>query len=262
MTALLRVVALALLTLCVLGCSRSYERRLFETACGDGTLSLNLQVTTHPPGPNVVRLSLDFECAGRTRKIDVIKPRLRTWAAPREAERFFRLRPGADDWPVFVDPRAFSLAEYELIRNRLNEVLPQIDAAMAGEQPGEQIDHGKTFQPSSIRYFDCESLRRTYSGARVGARVELSPAGELWCHHSKGSTLVGSVIDDGRALILCPGYGSLENAGFENPIDFVLACKDERERTLADEFEVRRVTNAEYDAAMRIERETREARSR
>jgi hypothetical protein len=257
-TSFLRVVALALLILSSAGCSKSYERRLFETPCGDGTLALNLHVTTHPPGPNDVKLWLDYGGGGRKRNVDVLKPRMRTYAPPLEPERFFRLRPGPDDWPVFVNPRDFTPAEYELIRNRLNEVLPEIDAAMASEKPGEVLDYGNTCKPSSTRYLDFESLRRTYSGALKGVRVELVPSGEIWCHHAAGTTLVGSVVERGRKAILAPGYGLLEKAGIAQPIDFVLSCKDARGRTLAAEFEVQRVTNPQYEAAMAVERADRE----
>ena len=101
------------------GCSKTADRQLHETPCGAGKLVLELKVVTHPPAPSDVKFTLAFVVKGRRRVVDVLKPRSTVWARPREAELFTPLRPGPDNWPVFVNPRDFTPAEYDQIRERL-----------------------------------------------------------------------------------------------------------------------------------------------
>lgn len=251
-------VALAALALLVSGCSKKYQREVFETPCGNGRLILTLHVTTHPPAPNETKLWLEYESGGARRTVDILKPRLKLYAPPTEAEKFSRLRDGPDNWPVFVSPRGFTPAEYSLIRARLAAELPAIDAATAVERPGESLDYGQVVKLSSIRYVEPASFRKSYRGTFRGVTIEVHPDGSIWCNHPQGATLVGSIVDRGRKAIVSEGYGLLEKAGIPNSVDYVLSCKDAQGRTLASDFTVEQVTNQAYDLAMKRERADRE----
>jgi len=257
---LLAVVLVAAAALAGGGCSKSYDRQVYETTCGEGKLRLTLHVAEHRPAPNEVKLAVDYDAGGRLRNVDLVKPRTSLYAPPTEAERFTRLRPGDDDWPLFVSPQAFTPAEYDLIRSRLQAVLPEIDAAMATERPGERLDFGNVLRFTSTRYTDYESFRRTYRGARKDVRIELFPNGEIWCFHPQGATLVGAVVDSGRKALLPEGHGLMEKAGIANPVDYILSCRTAEGATLASQFTVERPTNKAYELALKAERAERKKR--
>jgi len=254
------VLTLALLALGLAGCSRTSVQSVYETTCGDGKLVLTRHVTTHPGAASEAKLWIEFVSDGSRRMVDIVKPRMTLYAPPTAAERYSHLRPGSDDWPVFVSPRDFTPAEYDLIRNRLAMVLPEVDAALVTEPADEQLDFGNPARLSSTRYTDYEGFRRKYAGPLRDVRVELFPNGEIWCFHPKGRTLVGSVVSGGHKALLPAGHGLLENAGLPHPVDFVLACRDAQGRTLASEFAVERVTNKAYEAALHAERIDRRQR--
>jgi len=257
----LAVIAAALLVLGNAGCTKRYERQVYETACGQGKLRMTIHVTTHAPAANEAKLWIEYEVGGQRRTVDVVKPRTTLYAPPTSTERYARLRTGDDDWPIFISPGEFSLAEYDLIRARLQAVLPEIDAAMlTAESPGERLDFGNVARFSSTRYTDYEGLRRVYASARKDVRVELFPDGEIWCFHPMGMTLVGSVVDSGHKALLPVGHGLLEKAGIPDPVNFVLACRDAKDRTIASEFAVERPTNKEYEVALQRERTERRKR--
>lgn len=254
------VLLLAALVLGLAGCSRTAVQSVYESSCGAGKLILTRHVTTHLGAASEAKLWIEFEADGSRRIVDIVKPRMTLYAPPTAAERYSHLRPGSDDWPVFVSPRDFTPAEYDLIRNRLAMVLPELDAALVTEPADEQLDFGNPARLSSTRYTDYEGFRRKYAGPLRDVRVELYPNGEIWCFHAKGRTLVGSVVGGGHKALLPAGHGLLENAGLPHPVEFVLSCRDAQGRTLASEFNIERVTNKAYEAALHAERIDRRQR--
>jgi hypothetical protein len=238
-------------------CARSHEPSVYETPCGSGKLSLRLRLTPQAPAPPRAQFSLIYEASGRSRVVDLLKPRAQLYARPLTGERFSRLRPGPDNWPVFVNPKEFTPAEYDLIRAQLAEKLGEIDAATAKERLTASLDVEDAPTLSSIRYVDYAAFGRSFVGSFPKARVRLEPDGRIWCIYLGGQTVVGSVVENGRRVVISPGDGLKEQAGLNDPVGYVLSCEDERGRKIGDEFEVVKLTNAACELAMKHEREAR-----
>lgn len=248
---------LALLAALVASCSKTYEQA-YEIPCGDGKLVLTFRVITHPPGADNSKLWLDFEEHDHRRNVDVIKPRNQIYARPTPSERYFSLRPGPDDWPIYVNPRDFTPAEFDLIRNRLQETLPELDATLANEPLGEWLDYGKPAKLSSVRYVDYESFRRLYTGPRKDVMIDVLPDGQVCVRHPGGMILVGFIVDQGHKVILNEHSAAMGNTNIPNLLDYVLSGRDVQGRTLASDFAVERVSENAFFAAMKVERTDRQ----
>lgn len=239
------------------GCSKTADRQLHETPCGAGKLVLELRVIAHSPAPSEVKFSLALVAEGRRRVVDVLKPRAMLWGRPDSSERFTRLRPGPDNWPVFVNPRDFTPSEYEQVRERLQATCGEFDGAAAQSRTGVSADYGADLQLSSIRYVDYESFRRSYFGSQPGVTVAIYPDGGIWLHHPGGASLLGGVVDGGRKVVLGSANARLPIAGVPDPVAYLLAAVDGRGRRIADEFAVEKLSPAECEAAMAKERAER-----
>jgi hypothetical protein len=244
--------------LCLLGaCSKTSNRRLYETPCGAGKLVLALKVVTHPPAPSEVKFSLTLVSDGKSRFVDVLKPRATVWARPGESERFTTLRSGPDNWPIFVSPRHFTAAEFDQIRDRLKAVAGEFDASAAQSRTGVSADYGADVQLSSIRYVDYDSFRRTYTGSNPKVTATIYPDGGLWLIHPGGTVLLGNIVEGGRKLVFGSSLAKLTIAGIADPVGYALAAKDSAGRRIADEFAVEKLTSSQYEAVMINERADR-----
>jgi len=239
------------------GCSKTTDRQLFQTRCGAGTLVLDLKVITHSPAPNEVKFSLTLVVDGHRRLVDLLKPRASLWARPASAERFTRLQTGPDNWPLFVNPREFTPAEYEQICARLQATHAEFDGAAAQSRTGVSADYGADLQLSSIRYVDYESFRRSYTGSQPKVTVAIDPDGGLWLSYPGGAGLLGGVVEGGRKFVLGSANARLRVPGVPDPIAYVVAAADFRGRRISDEFTVQKVSPAECDAALAKERAER-----
>ena len=254
-----RILVIAACTgLLLTGCSKSTEREIHETPCGTGKLVLELKVVTHPPAPSDVKFTLALVSGGRRRVVDVLKPRATLWASPVEAERHTRLKPAPDSAPVFVNPREFSPAEYDQIRERLQATHGEFDSAAAQSRTGVSFDYSNELRLSSIRYVDYGSFRRTYTGSKRMVTVAIQPDGAVWLSHFGGGMLLGNVVEAGRKVVLERSKASFPIGGISDPIAYALTVVDARGRRIADEFTVEKLGRAEYDAAMARDRAERE----
>lgn len=240
------------------GCSKTTDRQLHETPCGTGKLVMELKVITHPPAPSDVKFTLALIADGRRRVVDVLKPRARLWARPTEAERYTRLKPAPDSAPVFVNPRDFTAAEYDQIRERLLATAGEFDDDAGRSRTGEYFDYSNDLRLSSIRYADYEGFRRTYTGAERKVTVAIHPDGGVWLSHPGGMSLLGGVVESGRKVVLGLAAVTLPVAGVPDPIAYALAAVDARGRRIADEFTVEKLSTAECEAALNKERAERE----
>ena len=236
------------------GCSKTTERQLHETPCGKGKLVLNLKVVTHPPAPSDVKLSLILVEGGNRRVVDVLKPRARLWAKPTTSERFTRLRSGPDNWPVFVNPRDFTPAEYEQICNRLQATHDELDAAAAQARTGVSADYGNDPQLSSTRYVDYESFGRTYTGSHRKVTVTIYPHGGVGINHPGGAIRIGGVVEGGRKVVLGLSGGGLRAMGIDDTAAYALAAVDQHRRKIADEFAVAKLSPSECESVIARER--------
>jgi len=251
-----RFLAMVLLLSSINGCSRTTERRLYAAPCGSDTLALELRVITHAPAPSEVYLSLALLEGSRRRLIDQLKPRTSVWEGPRPEEGLVRLRSGADDWPVFVNPREFTVAEYDRLRGCIETHAAALDSSAARSRTGERVDFDNDLHLSSIRLLDYTGLGRSYHGPTAGATVELQPDGALWLRYKSGATLLGGVVDGGRRVVY--SWNPAETVpGVADPPAYVMGAVDDRGHRLADEFAVERLESRARDSVLRVEREAR-----
>jgi hypothetical protein len=157
-----------------------------------------------------------------------------------------------------VNPRDFTPAEYDQIRERLQATHEEFDASGARSRTGESFDYGAAPRLSSIRYVDYESFRRTYTGSQSKVTVAIQPDGVVWLSHPRGGMLLGNVVEAGRKVVLGGMNANLPIAGISDPIAYALTVVDARGRRIADEFTVEKLGRAEYDAAMARDRAERE----
>jgi|SRR5678816_2936581 hypothetical protein len=236
--------------LLVTACSKTSERSLHEAPCGAGKLVLTLKVVTHPPASSDVKFSLIFVVNDSRRVVDVLKPRAMLWAKPTDPERFVRLRSGPDNWPVFVNPHNFTSTEYDQIGNCLQIAHDAFDAAAAQGRTGVTADYGNDLQFSSIRYVDYESFRRTYTGSQPTATVTIYPDGGVWLNHPRGAIRIGGVVESGRKVVLGLDGGRSPVSGISDTAAYAMAAVDERERKIADEFTVAKLSPSECESAL------------
>jgi hypothetical protein len=239
------------------GCSKTSERPLHETPCGKGKLVLTLKEVTHPPAPSDVKFTLALVEGGNRRVVDVLKPRATLWAKPVASERFTRLRSGPDNWPVFVNSRDFTPAEYEQIRDRLQAAHDEFDAAGAQARTGVSADYGNELQLSSTRYVNYESFRRTYTGSQPKVTVSIYPDGGVWLHHPRGAIRIGGVVESGRKVVLGLDAGPSPVSGVSDTAAYALAAVDEHQRKISDEFAVAKLSPSECESAIARERAER-----
>jgi hypothetical protein len=239
------------------GCSKTTARRLYETQCGAGKLVLELKVVTHSPAPSEVKFTLCLVADGQRRVVDVLKPRATLWARPAESERFTRLRPGLDNWPIFVSPASFTPAEFDQIRERLQATHDEFNAAAAQSRTGVSGDYGADVQLSSIRYVDYDGFRRSYSGPQSKVTVAVYPDGGVWLNHPNGTCLMGNVVEGGRKVIVAASVAKTPVPKLSDPLGYLLAATDKYGKRIIDEFAFEKLPNSQYEAMMANERAER-----
>ncbi len=149
---------------------------------------------------------------------------------------------GMYNYSVFVNPKEFSLSEYEDIRDTLQRNASQIDEAiktsMRGETEGLKI--------CSIRYIDIESLKFSYSGKIKGYTLEVEASGKVKLNintPNEGKTYIdiGKVTNNGESIDISPFIDTVIVSGkpVSSPKSFLMGFTSEKNRTLFDDFTVR-----------------------
>ncbi|MFH0801843.1 MAG: hypothetical protein V2A78_05585 [bacterium] len=241
-------------------CSSTTKQDVFDLPCGTGRLVLH---ETFVAGFSIDKATLElrYHTDRSVRIVSVLMPNMILYRdpTPNEHYRRFRGRGPGDPWPVFVDPKRFTLSEYDQICKTLSKNLGVIDAAVI--RPRKPIrrfwDYRKPMI-SSIRYVDCNDFCRLYDSPDKRFKIEVNPNGQVWLlgeglksHTTRAS--IGFVADNGSKVVLDPNSGSVAQMTdnlVTNLHTFVRQCVDVRGRTLRDDFIVEVPLNAE---AYRIE---------
>ena len=148
---------------------------------------------------------------------------------------------GNYNYSVFVNPKEFSLSEYEDIRDTLQRNTSQMDEAVKTSR-GFDISELKIY---SIRYLDIESLKFSYSGKVKGYTLDVEASGNirLNINTDEGKTYmnIGVVTNNGESLDINPNIGKLIVSGKPvlDPKSFLMEFTSEKNRTLFDDFTVK-----------------------
>jgi hypothetical protein len=242
---------LPLLAVLLTGCTRHYDTDVISLPCGPAQLVVHERYTRHF-SHSTVRFELRLVTGRQYRLVDELHTFVSLYVRPAAAADYQVLRtapiepPASVDpawrlWAVHVSPHRFSRAEYEQIYQTLASNLPAIDAAFA-RQRGSHVwlDYERQARLVSTRYTDCAALRKVYVGPEP-FRVEVDPVGgvTLQYPHETISTMrvttgIGLIVDNGKTLLALPAPtdGSSRNWSWAD----VRQCRDERGRTVLDDF--------------------------
>ncbi|MBI9084164.1 MAG: hypothetical protein JEZ11_11245 [Desulfobacterales bacterium] len=243
-----RLICLLLLTMATIGCPSSTKQDVFDLPCGRGHLVLH---EIFVPGFSIdtVTLELRYRTDRRDRLVCVLKKNFILYRDPTPEEHYQHFRGGvqSDPWPVFVNPKVFTPAEYGQISRTLSKNIDEIDAAVGQRgQPTKRFYANRKPRISSIRYIDITGLHRLYVNPDKRLKLEVKLNGQVWLlaedmKSIMAGTNIGYVVSNGSKVVLDPNpYAATHGTdGIVTDLPtFARQCVDEHGRSLYDDFTV------------------------
>jgi len=250
------------LTIATTGCSSKIEQDVFDLPCGEGRLVLH---EAFVPGFSIdkVTLELRYHTSRDVRLVAVLQRYIVLYRDPAPIEHYRHFRGGgpSDQWPVFVSPKRFTLAEYDQISQTLSDNLSVIDAAVERrDKPTKRLYDKRKPKISSIRYIDSRDLHKLYDSPDKRFKIEVNLNGQVFLL-SEGMKLlitkssIGYVAGNGSKVVLDPNPEAVA-FGTDNIVTdlhtFVQQCVNVNGRSLHDDFVVEVSSSTQ---AYRLERQ-------